>query len=368
MLSLRGAGKFQKEMGVVERQMKRIAHLVEELLDVSRMACGKITLEERELDVAALVATVTKKLRPLLESKAQHLYVQVERGLRVEGDAERLVQTFSNLLENAAKYTPAEGNIFLQAMQTEGQFQFSVRDTGVGIAPELLPRVFEPFFQERQLPDRSQGGLGLGLAIVQAIVDLHGGTVEAKSGGLGCGSEFIVRLPSRALAAVGALTARAAEMTDALPGTEAVTEQDSTAAPGPGVEAAHSKKILIVDDNVDAADMLGEALRYIGHEVVIAHDAPRALTTLERFKPAVALLDIGLPIMNGYELALRIRNTESLSAIRLIAVTGYGQPKDREQARAVGFEYHMVKPVDLSMLKRLIEGDGERDRDAAAHA
>jgi CheY-like chemotaxis protein len=211
-----------------------------------------------------------------------------------------------------------------------------VRDTGIGIAPDMLPRVFELFVQERQAIDRSQGGLGLGLAIVRTLIALHGGTVEARSDGPGHGAEFIVRLPRA--------------------GTElVVSRQPEGAGRGPLDRPAHVRRVLIVDDNEDAAAMLAEALATYGHVIATAADGPAALTAAAEFQPDVALLDIGLPVMDGYELARRMREHPALQRVRLVAVTGYGQEQDRQRSSAAGFAAHLVKPVDIDAVRVLLD-------------
>jgi CheY-like chemotaxis protein len=264
-------------------------------------------------------------------------------GLTVNGDGHRLEQVISNLLNNAAKYTEPGGIIQISAEAEGGDVVVRVRDTGVGIEHNMLPRIFDLFAQERQSLDRSRGGLGIGLALVRSIVHLHGGSVAAASGGKGQGSLFTVRLP----AMTGAATPRAAT-----PGDVTTTGQ------------LLAGRVLIVDDNRDAAVLLGELLETYGCQTVIAHDGPSALAATERFVPEIAILDIGLPVMDGYELAGHLRRDPRLAGVRLIAVTGYGQTHDRERSRDAGFDAHLVKPVSDARLRDALS----QSRIAADHA
>ena len=253
----------------------------------------------------------------------------------VEGDPTRLSQVVSNLVTNAAKYTPSGGSITIsgEAVQVERSC-LRVRDTGVGIAPEVLPRIFELFVQGAQAIDRSQGGLGLGLTIVRSLVERHGGTVSAHSDGAGMGAEFTIRLPQ-----VTTMTS--------------VQRQDAGVAVHQGPAENGGRRILVVDDNEDSALMLSEVLRAKGYQTRTAHDAPAALLAAAEFCPELAFLDIGLPVMDGYELAARLRKIPRLEGIRLIALTGYGQESDRQRTAAAGFERHLVKPVDLTIVEEI---------------
>ncbi|HMI89270.1 MAG TPA: PAS domain-containing protein [Polyangiaceae bacterium] len=338
VLRLRGVEGGERERAVIERQVHHLVRLIDDLLDVSRITGGKIELKKERLEVAEIVARAVETASPLLEQKQHQLVVDVPRsGLTVTGDPARLAQVVSNLLINAAKYTDAAGRIQIQGARRGPDVVIDVTDNGSGIAPELLPRVFEMFVQEHQGIDRSQGGLGLGLAIVRNIVLLHGGTTTAESAGLGRGSTFTIRLPA---------------CTDAQPTALAVP---SSSPELPGSKASsngHRGRVLIVDDNVDSAEMMAEVLAIAGYEVQTAHDGPEALTLVEDFVPDIALLDIGLPSMSGYELARGIR--DQVPRARLVAVTGYGQEADRVRARAAGFDAHLVKPVDLARLEKMM--------------
>jgi len=272
---------------------------------------------------------------PLLERHNHHLTVLVSRhGLEVDGDEVRLAQIVSNLVSNAAKYTEPGGRITIRGAREGGEVVLKVEDTGVGIAPEILPTVFDMFVQEQQSIERSQGGLGLGLAIVRNLVAAHGGSVSAHGAGKGAGSEFIVRLPA------------------APPRADTTPDLPPSRAP---IAAGEALRVLVVDDNEDVAQIFSLALRRLGHTVRVAHDGPAALRIAEDFFPEVAFLDIGLPVMDGYGLARHLRQIPGLSGIRLVAVTGYGQDADRDRSHAAGFDVHLVKPVDRARYKAALE-------------
>jgi CheY-like chemotaxis protein len=263
----------------------------------------------------------------------------------LEADLTRLSQVISNLLNNAAKYTDEGGQIRLDAAADKGVVTIRVRDTGLGIDPQLLPHIFDLFTQAERTPDRSEGGLGIGLTLVKRLVELHGGTVEALSEGLGSGAEFIVRLPMLASA-----------------GKEQPMEKIPVRAPVAAPADARSLRILIVDDNVDAADSIAMLLNMEGHETRAVNTARAALLAVPDFQPEVVLLDIGLPEMDGYEVARRLRAQTGRDRMRLVAVTGYGQPADRRRAHAAGFDEHMVKPVEPALLQdflRVVQSDAE---------
>jgi PAS domain S-box-containing protein len=340
LMKLRGGDSSERERTVIERQVNHLTRLVDDLLDVSRIARGKVELMEEIVEMGEVVAKAIEMASPLLEQHTHTLTVQVpRRGLAVEGDPTRLSQVISNLLTNAAKYTPPGGHIMIRATEEHGNVVVRVRDTGIGIAPEVLSRIFDPFVQERQAIDRAQGGLGLGLTIVRNLIERHRGSVSAHSDGPGRGSEFVIRLPIVELPrAIG---------------------HEATADPG-SVEPAHAAagalRILVVDDNEDSAEMLADALKAKGHLTGIAHDAPAALRIAETFTPDIAFLDIGLPVMDGYELGARLRALPGLAGIRLIALTGYGQESDRQKTRAAGFDHHLVKPVDFNAVEAAVSG------------
>jgi len=336
LMKLRGEAGSERERTVIERQVSHLTRLVDDLLDVSRIARGRVELKTEIVEVAEVVAKAIEMASPLLEQRNHTLKVDVpRRGLRVDGDTTRLGQVISNLLTNAAKYTPPNGMVTMRAEQVDDEVVLSVRDTGIGISPEVLPRIFDLFVQERQALDRSQGGLGIGLTIVRSLIERHGGSVSARSDGRGKGSEFIIRLPLEERAAPGA---------DALP-----------ALPAAVAPAAGALRILVVDDNGDGAEMLAAALVGKGYDTRVAHDAPAALRVAADFLPDVAFLDLGLPVMDGYELAAHLRELPGLADLRLIAVTGYGQTSDRRRTRDAGFHGHLVKPVDIDAIEATLK-------------
>ncbi len=335
LMRLRGSDESQRERTIIERQVRHLTRLVDDLLDVSRIARGKVELKRETVEMAEIVAAALEMTSPLLEQRTHSITVKLpRRGLAVEGDATRLSQVVSNLITNAAKYTPSGGSITISGEAVQGEVILSVRDTGVGIAPEVLPRIFDLFIQGAQAIDRSQGGLGLGLTIVRNLVERHGGSVSARSDGAGTGAEFVIRLPRVTTIA-------------------SVHRQDTGVAVHQGAAVTGGRRILVVDDNEDSALMLSEVLKVKGYQTRTAHDAPAALLLAAEFCPELAFLDIGLPVMDGYELAALLRQIPSLKGIRLIALTGYGQESDRQRTAAAGFERHLVKPVDLAVVEEI---------------
>jgi signal transduction histidine kinase len=334
---MRLRGTASREQDILERQVGHLTRLVDDLLDVSRITRGKVELRRERIDVADAVTKAIELSSPLLEQRRQELEVRVPRGkFGVNVDPGRMEQVISNLLTNAAKYSEPGSKIVIAATREGDSVCICVKDEGVGIAPELLGSVFERFVQQPQTLARSKGGLGLGLAIVRSLVELHGGSVRAKSAGVGKGSEFVLDFPAVELSS---------------------TIADRAARPDPVVPPARrSKRILVVDDNTDAAETLKDALEALGYTVHAAHDGPTALQAAETFAPEVALLDIGLPVMDGYELARRLRELRgALGHLHLVAVTGYGQEADKQRSEAAGFERHLVKPVDLNKLEDVVE-------------
>jgi len=336
LMRLRSDEVARRERSIIERQVGHLSRLVDDLLDVSRITQGKIELQRQQTDLVDVIAKAVEIASPLLEQRSHKLSLQIPAsGLIVDGDPVRLAQIVANLLTNAAKYTENGGQVTLSARRDGAEIVLRVRDNGTGIEPELLTRIFDLFTQGKRSLDRSQGGLGLGLTLVKSLAALHGGRVSASSAGPGKGSEFTVVLPALAAA-----------------------EKAPAHSPRPTVvprSRGQARRVLVVDDNVDAAELLGEALRHRGHEVEIAFDGPGALALLDRFRPDVGLLDIGLPVMDGYELAARLRKDPALAGIRLVAITGYGQAADRSRSTAAGFDEHLVKPIDLDRIVQLVE-------------
>jgi PAS domain S-box-containing protein len=330
LMNLRSDETTRREREVIERQVKHVVRLVGDLLDVSRIARGKIQLDRQPVELVSVVDKAIESAGPLIEERRHQLSIDVPPGLWIDADETRICQVIANLLTNAAKYTEQGGTIAVVGMRAGGEIVLCVRDTGVGIPRQLLPHLFDLFVQGKRTLDRAEGGLGLGLSIVRSLVELHGGTVQARSNGPGKGSELEVRLP--ALAAVA--------------GTQ------DPASPSPlGEPALPDKRVLVVDDNIDAADLLSEALESLGYQTRTAYDGLSALEAAADFDPDIALLDIGLPAIDGYEVARRLRgHPPSDKPLRLIALTGYGRDTDRAQTRDAGFDAHMVKPVNLAAL------------------
>jgi PAS domain S-box-containing protein len=321
--------------GIIDRQVRHMTELVDDLLDVSRVTRGLVELERQPIDMKTVVSSAVEQVKPLIEARTHALHVHAGAAhASVYGDHTRLVQVLVNLLGNAAKYTPHGGRIDVDVQVEQDMVRVAVADNGSGIEASLLPCVFDIFTQGVRTPDRSQGGLGIGLALVKSLVALHGGQVRAHSDGPGRGSVFEVMLPLLA----GASSA---------PGELALAQS----VPG----AAAGKRILVVDDNVDAATTLGELLSALGHEVMVRFDGKSALADGPAFGPEVLVLDIGLPDIDGYELARRLRSEPATAGARYLALTGYGQAHDRTLARAAGFDHHFVKPVDIAALQAMLD-------------
>ncbi len=333
LMQLRQPNVMTEERAVIERQVRHVVRLVDDLLDVSRITRGKVSLSKAAIELEQVVRHAVEMSAPLFDERKQVLEVAVPEGLVVEADTGRLAQVFANLLNNAAKFTREGGHIRVSAIRSGDDVVASVKDSGIGITPDMLPRVFDLFVQERQTLDRARGGLGLGLTLVRALVQLHGGEVTAHSEGPGKGTEFRVTLKA------GSAKPKA--------------EEDRTAPAHP--TNFKTARVLIVDDNVDAAELLAEGLRLLDYDVYAANDALAALALADRVRPQVALLDIGLPVMDGYELARRLRGVPALATIKLIAITGYGQSSDRERSKAAGFDVHLVKPIDLHKVRQTMD-------------
>jgi PAS domain S-box-containing protein len=332
LMKMRRADLFERERTIIERQVRHLVTLVDDLLDVSRITRGKVEITKEPIDLNDTVTRALELAAPLIEQRKHEVALEMAPLLMVDGDAVRLSQVIANLLTNAAKYTPPGGHIQVRGGREDGQVVLRVRDDGVGVEPELLPRVFDMFVQGRQNLDRAGGGLGLGLAIVKGVVELHGGSASAASEGPKRGSEFTIRLP---------------------PGV--LRERSSIPSPAHDVPIASRARVMVVDDNTDALATLSDALRVHGHEVHTAEDAASALALAPRIEPEIAVLDIGLPGVDGYELARRLRQLPGFANIKLVAVTGYGQASDKERARAAGFDDHLVKPVTVQALRKVLD-------------
>ncbi|MET0389404.1 MAG: ATP-binding protein [Polyangiales bacterium] len=334
VLELRQIQGIDRERAVIARQVRHLTRLVDDLLDVARLASDKVALSLAPVDVSQLVTQALELATPLMEERAQHVRVEVAAGCRVRVDESRLTQVLANLLRNASKYSNRGTEIVVRAERRNERVAITVRDNGIGIDADMLPRVFDMFSQERQSLARSGGGLGLGLAIVRNLVVMHGGTVSAESKGRDQGSTFTVELPL---------------CEDA--GAEPVTHADGTR---PLPSSGETRRVLIVDDNEDAAELLAQILGQLGHVTCVAADGPTAISLVDHFAPDVALLDIGLPVMDGYELAQHLRARADGHRLQMYALTGYGQEGDRARSRTAGFDGHFVKPLDVSTLIRAI--------------
>jgi signal transduction histidine kinase len=318
---------------MMERQVAHLVRLVDDLLEMSRINQGKIALRRELVELAVVVRTAVEASRPLIDAAGHRLSVSIPPDpITLHADPVRVAQVLENLLNNSAKYTPKGGEIALAVVPENGTVRISVRDSGAGIPAELLPRVFDLFAQVEQAGRRSGGGgLGIGLTLVKSLVELHGGRVEARSEGPGRGSEFTAILPRVA--------------TPATPPPQ---------APRPALSRLPPRRVMVVDDNRDAADSLGALLRSLGCEVTVAYSGAEALARLGREQPKVVLLDIGMPELDGHEVARRIRRLEGFDRVTLIALTGWGQEQDMDRSRAAGFDHHLIKPADLGALETLL--------------
>jgi signal transduction histidine kinase len=341
LLHMRGAKS--RELAIIERQVDHLVRLVDDLLDISRITRGKIEIERAPLEFADAVAEGVEMTKPLLDLRGQTADVQVQKaGLPILGDRGRLAQVVANLVNNAAKFSPRGSTIRVSAARLGSEVRLRVRDPGVGMTPEMLERVFQPFVQETQTIERSRGGLGLGLAIVRSLIELHGGRVSAFSEGPGKGSELVVDLP---LAPEGRAGAERPE----------VESPPSSFSVGPSVSPDSAQRVLVVDDNEDAREVLADALRELGYFVTTAPDGQAALEIARAMKPNVCLVDIGLPVMDGYELARHLRASKDLpDNARIVAISGYGQDADRQRSSAAGFNAHLVKPVTIDDVTRTL--------------
>jgi PAS domain S-box-containing protein len=320
---------------IVARQATHMKRLLDDLLDVARVSEGKIQLRKQRIDLHALLGQVVEGSRALMIEKQHQLSLSLApQAMSLDADPTRLIQVFDNLLHNAAKYTDAGGHVAIEAVVEDGQAVVTVRDDGVGMAPDLLARAFDLFAQGTRAPDRTQGGLGIGLTLVQTLVRMHDGSVRAFSEGPGRGSRVVVRLP----------LASSAE--------PPVVREQSPPPPAPSIAGAAPLRVLVVEDKIDAANTLGQLLWLSGHEVSLAHDGPAALAAAAAAPPDLVILDIGLPEMDGYEVAARLRAAGHDGAV-LVAITGYGREDDLRRSREAGFAHHLVKPLDFAVLSRI---------------
>jgi two-component system CheB/CheR fusion protein len=333
-----GRRKADKLMEMVERQVRQIVRLVDDLLEVSRITSGKIELHKAAVLLSDIVHDAVETSRPLIDQSRHTLTVSLPgEQVTLEADSVRLTQVLANLLNNAAKYTDTGGHIWLTGRREGAGVVLSVRDNGMGIAADKLPRIFDLFTQADNRANRGQGGLGIGLTMARSLVEMHGGSIEAHSAGLEAGSEFIVRLPLPDGPAAG--RAPQLGMPDDVP--------------------LSGQRILVVDDNQDAADSLGLLLQADGAKVQVAYDGQAALAAAARFGPCTVLLDLGMPGMDGYEVARALRRDPRWQALRIIALTGWGQEADRQKTSATGFDFHLTKPIDLDALKAWLTGAGQ---------
>ncbi len=328
---------------ILKRQTGHVVRLVEDLLDVSRITRGKVRLRKEVVDMATIAKRAADNVRSLVSERRQKLSIAMPREpIHVSGDPTRLEQVVGNLLNNAAKYTPPEGQIDLVVQQDADQIVIHVRDTGAGIADELLPKIFDLFAQGDRTLDHSQGGLGIGLTLVRSLVVLHGGTVEAASAGAGRGSEFTIRLP-----------AAAAE--------SQVRPEAEVAASNGAASKTTRRRVLLVDDNVDLATTTAALLGTLGHTVRYCHSGADALQLVDEVHPEVVFVDIGLPCMSGHDVARALRQKPGGENLVLVAMTGFGQAEDRRRSREAGFDIHLVKPVALDTLAEILKSPPSRD-------
>ena len=320
---------------VIERQVTQPSRLIDDLMDVSRVTRGQIRLDAGPVDLTKAIAGGLETVQPTIQARRQELVPLLPPSpVMVHGDATRLAQIVSNIVHNAAKFTPEGGRILVALEQDGGEARIVVRDNGIGIRPDMLPRIFDLFTQADSTLERSQGGLGIGLALVRTLVEMQNGRVEARSDGPGRGSEFVVTLPLLA--------------GDAARSQDAESRADRPAPAG--------RRILVVDDNVDAAESLVAVLNELGHEVRMVTEGKRVMDVARGFQPDAVLLDISLPDISGYDLASELRRSPTFERVCLVALTGYAQEEHRRRSREVGFDYHCVKPLDLATLDRIIDG------------
>jgi signal transduction histidine kinase len=325
---------FEKASGVMERQLSQLVRLIDDLLDVSRISLDKLTLRVELADLGAVIEHAVEANRPAAERAGHVIEVHLpERPVKLPADRARLSQVFSNLIGNACKFTPDGGRIVVDARVDDGRAVVSVRDDGIGIAADQLGDVFEMFSQIDNSLERAQGGLGIGLTLVRRLVEMHGGSVVARSDGRGAGSEFVVTLPL----------------------TQDVAEATSVVPPPAAAEPAGRLRMLVVDDNGDSADSLALLLSLAGHETHVAYSGPEALVRADALRPDAVLLDLGLPGLSGYEVCRRLRAAAWAREIPIVAITGWGQSDDRQRSKDAGFDGHLVKPVVFGELTALLD-------------
>ena len=340
ILSISDGARAPELGAIMERQLDHMVRLVDDLMEVSRIDRGMIELRRRRVELEAVIAVAVETSRPLIDAAGHELSIDLPaEPLVLDADPVRLAQVFSNLLNNAAKYTDPGGRITLRARREGGDAAITIEDTGVGIEPAELQRVFDMFSQGDPGGERTRSGLGIGLTLARNLVELHGGAVTASSPGRGHGSTFVVRLP----------------LDGASAGVPAPV-QVAAAAADPGAAPATTRRILVVDDNHDSADTLGAMLMLLGGDVRVAYDGPAALQAYDEFHPALVVLDLGMPGMDGYEVARRMRQRDDGGNSMLVALTGWGQDSDRESTAQAGFDHHLVKPVGLDAVRTLLSG------------
>ena len=326
--------RIHKASQIIVRQVDHMTGLVNDLLDVSRVNRGLVTIKKEPIEIRTIIADAVEQIAPLLQARNHHLSMELmPDSVMVDVDRKRLIQVVANVINNAAKYTPPDGRVSVRTAVQEDDVLIEIADNGIGMTPDLTARVFDIFTQGHVTPDRNSGGLGLGLALVKCLVEIHGGSVTASSKGLGLGSSFVIRLP------------RAVELATSEAPARALTNVEI---------AKKALKILVVDDNIDAADTIAMLLEATGYEVLVEHGAKRALERTATENPDVCLLDIGLPEMNGNELARQIRKIPGMADAVLIALTGYGQDEDRANTKSAGFDHHFVKPIDTTELTAVL--------------
>lgn len=330
---------LEQSRSMMERQVRHMVRLIDDLLDISRITKGKLQLRKEQVELASVIHSAEETSLPLLKAAGHDFTIRLpDEPIYLDAGPVRLAQVFSNLLNNAAKYTEKGGRIHLNVERRGGEAVITVRDSGIGIAAEHLPRIFEMFSQIVPTLERSQGGLGVGLSLVKGLVELHGGCVDARSEGAGKGSEFVVRLP--------------------LADRPAQAAKETTNGEKPPI--GPKRRILVVDDNHDSADSLATMLQLMGHDTELAHDGLEAVERAETYRPDLVLLDIGLPQINGYEAARRIREHQWGKHMLVIALTGWGQEEDKRRAMEAGFDHHLTKPVGFEVLEKLLIQFGPR--------